>query len=140
MRNLLNQLAREQVEQNTKCLLFLDDDYGMSNSGVGDFSETDRTVVILKMHDRSFDFSNCADLGQFAYVLWANLNSVGSARLRQLRAAQTRDAAERALAAARNPVWSKNPMCMKCKNILQEPSDPVKQHVTLRLHRPDSSS
>src|SRR5262249_26054896 len=99
VRNLFNPLPREQVEKKTKCLLFLDDDYGMSNSGVGDFSETDRTVVILKMHDRSFDFSNCADLGQFAYVLWANLNSVGSARLRQLRAAQTRDAAERALAA-----------------------------------------
>jgi hypothetical protein len=104
VRNLLNQLAREQVEQNIKRLLFIDGDYGMSNSGAGGLSDADRAVIILKMHERSLDFSNRADLAQYAYLLWANLNFVGGAeRLRLLRAAQARDEAERALAAARNP-------------------------------------
>jgi hypothetical protein len=104
VRNLLNQLAREQLEQNVKRLLFIDGDYGMSYSGAGSLTDADRAVVILKMRDRSLDFSNRADLAQFAYELWASLNFIdGAKRLQDLRAALAREDAEKAIVAARTP-------------------------------------
>jgi hypothetical protein len=63
-RNLIDQLARQQVEQSLKRLLFVDGRYGINNSDLN-LTSDDRAIVMLAMGQRGLDFSERAHLADF---------------------------------------------------------------------------